>query len=211
MKKGIIYLLLIQSIFLKAQHVTEIGDQSQLATFPGGATALMQFIEENLKQPVSPIPPNKFGDKVMLSFKVDSTGNICNVSVVNSIGKDYDNEAIRVLGAMPSWIPPKNRNSSDTLTIYMTFYFNEKSYSELNKANILYEKGAKLLKKNSYQKSIDFFTKSLEIRESNIDCYFNRAYAYFKMDSLNKACLDWNKIKEVDSEANKLYQQKCIK
>ena len=69
MKKMILFLLLVLPILLNAQHVTEIGDQSKLATFPGGYNSFYGiFIKKKYKTTSFPIPPNKFGDKVMLAF-----------------------------------------------------------------------------------------------------------------------------------------------
>jgi TonB family protein len=209
MKHLIFCLLLVASLSLQAQHVAEIGDQSKLATFPGGDAALWNFIHCSLKYPDLPIPPNKFSDKVMLAFNIDSSGKVCNISVINSIGDEFDEEAIRIMMSMPAWIPPANQNSSDSTKQYLTFYFNKKSDSELNKADLLYKKGVRLLQKGEFQKSIDCFTESINIRESNVDCYFNRAYAYIKLELTEKACVDLNKIKSVDDEANKLCKIYC--
>ncbi len=74
------------------------------AEFPGGIPALSKFLSKNLTYPQQAIRASISG-KVFLSFVVDKLGNITDVSVTKGIGFNCDEEAIRVVKAMPKWKP----------------------------------------------------------------------------------------------------------
>lgn len=76
----------------------------QMPSFPGGADALFQFIQQNLRYPVIAVE-NGIQGRVVLRFVVDKTGNISDITIVNSVDPACDREAIRVIQAMPKWTP----------------------------------------------------------------------------------------------------------
>jgi protein TonB len=71
--------------------------------FPGGVDAWLNFLQKNL------IAPSELeaGDKKMVSirFQVSPEGLVTNFEIVQSAGKVFDNEVIRVLKKMPKWKP----------------------------------------------------------------------------------------------------------
>lgn len=76
--------------------------------FPGGPTALMNFINENIKYP--PIAyENGIQGRVICNFVVGKDGSINDVKVVRSVDPSLDKEAVRVLESMPAWLPGKQR------------------------------------------------------------------------------------------------------
>ena len=86
----------------------------EMPRFPGGDVELMKFFSENLVYPEIAKRAGVEG-KVILSFVVDKNGKVFDVEVVKSIGAGCDEEAMRVLKIMPSWIPGK-QNSNPVLT-----------------------------------------------------------------------------------------------
>lgn len=72
--------------------------------FPGGVPALMQYLTSNLKYPSSAQKAGVAG-RVLVQFVVDTEGKICDPHCLNSIHKDLDAEAVRVVKAMPKWKP----------------------------------------------------------------------------------------------------------
>ncbi len=93
--------------------------------FPGGPLALKQFITEHLTYPVLAREANIQGT-VYLSFIVDKTGGISDVSVLRGIGGGCDEEAVRVVQAMPRWEPGRQRgipvHVRFTLPVKFTLY-----------------------------------------------------------------------------------------
>jgi len=78
----------------------------QMPVFPGGDTALLEFISKNLKYPESAIKEKKEG-KVIVRFVVTKTGGVDKVEVLKSLQPDCDKEAIRVVKMLPKFVPGK--------------------------------------------------------------------------------------------------------
>ena len=79
-------------------------DVDQQPSFPGGTNALNTFILSNLKYPVWAQEKGIQG-RVVVKFIVEKDGSISNVEVDRSVNPVLDNEAMRVVKAMPKWIP----------------------------------------------------------------------------------------------------------
>lgn len=79
-------------------------DVDQQPSFPGGTNALNTFLASNLKYPVAAVE-NGIQGRVIVKFIVEKDGSISNVEVDRSVYPSLDNEAMRVVKAMPKWIP----------------------------------------------------------------------------------------------------------
>ena len=79
-------------------------DVDQQPSFPGGTNALNTFIASNLKYPAV-AQENGIQGRVIVKFIVEKDGSISNVEVDRSVDPGLDNEAMRVVKAMPKWIP----------------------------------------------------------------------------------------------------------
>jgi protein TonB len=76
----------------------------QMPEFPGGMEGLGEYLSENLKYPAEAREKDVQGT-VFLSFVVQADGAITDVAVLKGIGAGCDEEASRVLAAMPPWQP----------------------------------------------------------------------------------------------------------
>lgn len=74
--------------------------------FPGGMTALMQWLGTNVRYPETAQINNVQG-RVVVKFVVEKDGSIAQVQVVKGVDKDLDKEAVRVVSKMPKWSPGK--------------------------------------------------------------------------------------------------------
>lgn len=74
------------------------------AEFPGGAAAMMKWINDNISYPETSIEMNEQG-RVFLQFVVEKDGSITNVKVDRGVSGDLDREAKRVIRNMPKWAP----------------------------------------------------------------------------------------------------------
>ena len=83
----------------------------QMPSFPGGPSALMKYLSENVKYPVV-AQENGVQGRVVVSFVVEKDGHITDVKVVRSVDPSLDKEAARVVKGMPSWIPGKQNGSA---------------------------------------------------------------------------------------------------
>ncbi|GAB3910806.1 hypothetical protein GCM10028803_50920 [Larkinella knui] len=74
--------------------------------FPGGLAAMGQFLQKNLRYPPAASRANISG-RVFVSFVVNTDGSIQDVTVLKGLGFGTDEEAMRVVKAMPKWRPGK--------------------------------------------------------------------------------------------------------
>ena len=73
----------------------------KVAEFPGGMSALMNFLSENIKYPEG----SSATGRVIVRFVVEADGAIGEVALVRSVSPELDAEAKRVVKMMPRWIP----------------------------------------------------------------------------------------------------------
>ena len=76
--------------------------------FPGGMEAMMKFLQENIKYPAQ-AQSNGVQGRVIVQFVVNKDGSVSNDTVVRSVDPLLDAEALRVVRAMPNWIPGKQK------------------------------------------------------------------------------------------------------
>ena len=94
----------------------------QMPSFPGGPSALMQYLNSNIKYPVV-AEENGVQGRVVCTFVVEKDGSITDVRVVKSVDPSLDKEAMRVVKGMPKWIPGKQNGSAVRVkyTVPVTF------------------------------------------------------------------------------------------
>lgn len=78
--------------------------------FPGGQRGLDNYITKNVNYPQQAIDDDVSGT-VHVSFVVDEQGHVTKARVLDAanIGDGLDQEALRVVRNMPSWMPGKVR------------------------------------------------------------------------------------------------------
>lgn len=74
------------------------------AKFPGGESALKNYLSKNVKTPASAKKNNVHG-RVVLSAIVKDNGKIVNVEVIEALDPACDAAAMRALYDMPRWTP----------------------------------------------------------------------------------------------------------
>ncbi|VXD13813.1 energy transducer TonB [Marinoscillum sp. 108] len=72
--------------------------------FPGGYEKLVRFYQNNLYYPTSARIDGSEGT-VYVMFIVELNGKLTNIKATNSISKDIDKSAERLIKRMPKWIP----------------------------------------------------------------------------------------------------------
>ena len=78
----------------------------EMPMFPGGDVALLKFIAQNTVYP-EPSKKNNIQGKVVVRFCVTEKGGISLAHVLKSVSPDLDNEALRVVKALPAFKPGK--------------------------------------------------------------------------------------------------------
>ncbi len=77
--------------------------------FPGGEEALRRYLRDNIRYPVVAREAGIQGT-VFVTFVVEIDGSVSNVEVLRGIGGGCDEEAVRVVRAMPAWQPGRQRD-----------------------------------------------------------------------------------------------------
>ena len=94
----------------------------EMPQFPGGPSALFEYLSKNIKYPVV-AEENGVQGRVIVTFVVERDGSITDVKVVKSVDPSLDKEAQRVVKSMPHWIPGKQNGSAVRVkyTVPVTF------------------------------------------------------------------------------------------
>ena len=93
----------------QTEEVFEVVEE--MPQFPGGDVEVMKFIGRTTKYPI-PALEAKIEGRVIVQFVVGKDGSISDIEIYKGVNPDLDAEAIRVIGAMPKWIPGKQRGKN---------------------------------------------------------------------------------------------------
>ena len=89
----------------KSKRVYEVVEE--MPSFPGGKPAVVAYIAKSVKYP-GPCIDNKIEGRVVCRFTITREGVVKDVAVTKSVDPLLDKEAVRVISAMPKWIPAKH-------------------------------------------------------------------------------------------------------
>ena len=85
----------------------EIYDMVEVAPqFPGGTKELMAWLGKNIRYPVAAQEAGKQG-RVILQFVITKEGKVADIKIMRGVSPELDEEAVRVVKAMPAWTPGK--------------------------------------------------------------------------------------------------------
>ena len=85
----------------------EVYDMVEVAPqFPGGSKELMSWLGQNIRYPVKAQEAGIQG-RVILQFVVTKEGKVAGIKIVRGVSPELDEEAVRVVKAMPAWTPGK--------------------------------------------------------------------------------------------------------
>ena len=90
--------------------------------YPGGDQELLKYLAANLKYPIE-AQQNKIEGKVYIRFIVTEDGDIDKATVMKSLNKECDEEALRVIKGMPKWEPGKQNGVNASVYYVIPFHF----------------------------------------------------------------------------------------
>ena len=101
-----------------------------MPSFLGGTGELMKWLSRNIKYPAIAEKNGKEG-RVIVRFAVGKDGYIRESKVIRSIDPALDQEALRVVKAMPRWTPGRQGGKAVSVyyTLPVTFYLNKSKSS----------------------------------------------------------------------------------
>jgi TonB family protein len=91
-------------------------------SFPGGNAKLATYLKSNLDYPTIAKENGVYGN-VVISFIIEKDGSISAVKPVKGIGAGCDEEAIRLVNNMPTWVPGKVKGESVRVSQQITVNF----------------------------------------------------------------------------------------
>ena len=83
----------------------------EMPNFPDGMAGLMQYLSTNVRYPKDAKESGTQGS-VIVSFIVEKDGSISNAKVTKPTYSSLDEEALRVVSAMPKWVPGKQNGEA---------------------------------------------------------------------------------------------------
>ncbi|MDU0370767.1 TonB family protein [Hymenobacter endophyticus] len=94
----------------------------QMPVFPGGQEYLVKYVQASLRYPAAAVA-NKVEGRVFVRFVVQPTGQVDNVEVIKGLSAGCDEEAARVIKALPPFEPGKQngRLVAVSYTLPVTF------------------------------------------------------------------------------------------
>lgn len=79
--------------------------------YPGGTNALVAYLRDNIKYPAEAAKAGIQG-KVIVQFVIGKDGTVRDVKPIRNISPELDAEAVRVVAAMPKWVPGYQRGEA---------------------------------------------------------------------------------------------------
>ena len=93
---------------------------------------MMKFIEKNIHYPQDAIEAG-FEGRVVVKFTVTKSGSICNISIVESVCKSLDEEAVRIVKSFPEFTPAMRGKEpvDECLTVPVVFKLPSENLDEI--------------------------------------------------------------------------------
>ena len=90
--------------------------------FPGGDNELLNYISNNLKYHES-AKENGISGRVSLLLTINEKGEIADVKIIRGICPELDEEAVRLVKAMPKWEPGYENGKAKTSYLMLPINF----------------------------------------------------------------------------------------
>ena len=132
MKYNITYLFLLlfagmfsqQKDSVKAKGAEIFSIVEEMPQYPGGTAEMMKYLQTNIVYPPKE-RENGIEGKVFVRFIVEENGSIGETDVMKGVagGSALDEEAMRVVKAMPNWIPGKQNGKNVRVWFNLPIHF----------------------------------------------------------------------------------------
>ncbi|GLU50683.1 TonB family protein [Dyadobacter frigoris] len=99
--------------------------KEQKPQFPGGEEALAKYIQSNIRYPEEALGVSA-GGIALVSFTINSNGDVRKPKIVKEIGWGIDDEAVRLVLNMPRWEPARQNGRPVSMEYTLSIRFNLK-------------------------------------------------------------------------------------
>jgi TonB family protein len=110
----------------------------KMPQFPGGESELMNYIAKSIKYPADAQAKGIQG-RIITRFVVNKQGKVEQAEIIRGVDLSCDNEALRVINAMPQFIPGEQNGEKVSVyyTLPITFKLTDNSKSTVNKEHAI--------------------------------------------------------------------------
>ena len=129
----------VKDVFVPVEQNPEFFDVvEQMPEYPGGPSALFEYLAKNIRYPESAAKAGIQG-RVIATFVVMKDGSISNVKVVKSVSPELDGEALRVLSSMPNWTPGMQNGKAVNVkyTVPISFALPDSKIEETKESSVV--------------------------------------------------------------------------
>jgi tetratricopeptide (TPR) repeat protein len=156
-----------------------------------------EFFTERTKYPINAVRDNIEG-VVVLSFEIDSVGNIDKIEIIENPNSLLSLEAVLSLQKSEgSWIPAELNGSNINETYLAIFSFLNKSTKEKYSSN--QSKAAKYLKKGKFEHALKAISKAEEINSYDPKLYQTKSIIYQKLGERELSDKTIKKIQDLNN------------
>ena len=150
-----------QAVTDTAQTEEELTIAQEMPIFPGGDSAMYEYIVNNMAYPEE-VREKKLMGKVFVQFVINKNGEVVNPRIARGIDPILDNEIIRVVQNMPKWTPGMNNGEPVNVVKTIPVSFKNEPQPEETARDIN-------LADSSFILSYNFKTNAWDTVYSNID------------------------------------------
>ena len=141
----VILLMIISNIEITARTANDVKDKvteqttnggdvvfttaEKMPEYPGGMKALISFMSENIKYTAT-MKDKDAPERVVVAFIVGKDGTISDAKVLRGVNSDADNEALRIVGLMPKWIPGSQKGKPVAVRYVLPIAFQGANYNK---------------------------------------------------------------------------------
>ena len=129
----------VKDISVPVEQTPEYFDVvEQMPEYPGGPSALLEYLATNIRYPESAEKAGIQG-RVIVTFVVMKDGSISNAKIVKSVSPELDTEALRVLSAMPNWTPGMQNGKAVNVkyTVPISFALPDSKIEETKESSVV--------------------------------------------------------------------------
>lgn len=123
---GLLCFLLLPCFSSFAQNRQSPCDSSayseSLPVFPGGDKVLFKLLTDSLRYPET-AQKDRVGGKVVVSYVVDTTGEVTQIEVAAGVREDIDKEAVRLVALLPAYAPAVQNCKKVSVRYRIPIYF----------------------------------------------------------------------------------------
>jgi hypothetical protein len=165
-----------------------------------------EFLNQNIIEYSNVISEDNY---FMATFIINKNGRIDSIEIHKGINKTFDKQFIKaVYKSSGLWEPAKLNDKN--VNVLHTEIFKFVSNPNFEKQYYNYQNGVIAMQREKFDAAIDFFCLTLSSNPNDIDALFQRGICYFKLNLIDKACADWQKIKTLKSKrADNLILEFC--